>query len=128
MPGRRSATVIVTVRALPLVYSCSGCSSAGQLANYVAHALDRQGIAEMASIAGVGAGDVQQLGKAKSRFPVIVIDGCANACARRCLARHAIRPERHYVLSSFGVTKRIRAEFTAGEAERVLHAVVADLG
>jgi uncharacterized metal-binding protein len=114
-------------RPLPLVYCCSGSSSAGQLANHVAHALDRQGIAEMASIAGVGAHDPQHLGKAKSRFPLIVIDGCPNACARRCLARHAIEPERHYVLSTFGATKRIRAEFSAREAERVLHALVADL-
>ena len=31
----------------PLVYSCSGCSSAAQLANHVAVRLDRSGVAEM---------------------------------------------------------------------------------
>lgn len=31
---------------LPLVYSCSGCSSAAQMANYLAIQLDRQGDAE----------------------------------------------------------------------------------
>ena len=41
----------------PLVYSCSGCSSAAQLANHVALQLDRRGVAEMSCIAGVG-GDV----------------------------------------------------------------------
>ena len=30
---------------LPLVYSCSGCSSAAQLANHVALRLDRAGVA-----------------------------------------------------------------------------------
>lgn len=32
---------------LPLVYSCSGCSSAAQMANYLAVSLDRRGLAEM---------------------------------------------------------------------------------
>ncbi|TAK94969.1 MAG: zinc-binding protein, partial [Aquabacterium sp.] len=37
-----------------LVYACSGCSSAAQLANHLAVRLDREGIAEMSCIAGVG--------------------------------------------------------------------------
>jgi uncharacterized metal-binding protein len=45
---------------LPLVYACSGCSSAAQLANHVALQLDRRGVAEMSCIAGVG-GDVPYL-------------------------------------------------------------------
>ena len=39
---------------LPLVYSCSGCSSAAQLANHLAVRLDRDERAEMSCIAGVG--------------------------------------------------------------------------
>jgi len=39
---------------LPLVYSCSGCSSAAQLANQLAIRLDREGLAETSCIAGVG--------------------------------------------------------------------------
>ena len=46
-----------TARPAPIVYSCSGCSSAAQLANHVALRLDRCGAAEMSCIAGVG-GDV----------------------------------------------------------------------
>ena len=38
----------------PLVYSCSGCSSAAQMANYLAVQLDRKGVAEMSCIVGVG--------------------------------------------------------------------------
>jgi uncharacterized metal-binding protein len=43
-----------------LIYSCSGCSSAAQTANTVAVRIDRQGLAEMSCIAGVG-GDVPSL-------------------------------------------------------------------
>lgn len=39
---------------LPLVYACSGCSNAAQLANHFALRLTRAGLAEMSCIAGVG--------------------------------------------------------------------------
>lgn len=112
-------------RVLSVVYACSGCSSAGQLANHVAVLLDRQGLAEMASIAGIGAGDAQQLTRARSRFPIVAIDGCSNACARRCLERNGIVPARHHTLTSYGVVKRSCENFTAEEAERVLHSIAA---
>jgi uncharacterized metal-binding protein len=80
----------------------------------------------MGSIAGVGAADPQQLSKAKSRFPVIAIDGCANSCAARCLERHGIEPAHRYVLASFGVGKRSRAGFLPEEAQAALQAIRAD--
>lgn len=117
----------MAARTLPVVYACSGCTSAGQLADHVARRMDRSGVAEMASIAGIGAHDPQQLSRARSRFPIIAIDGCANACACRCLERHGVAPARHYVLARYGVTRRGRDEFTAEEAEHVLRAIVAEL-
>ena len=64
---------------LALVYACSGCSSAAQLANHVAVQLDRQGVAEMSCIAGVG-GDVPSLVKtATSGRAIVALDGCALA-------------------------------------------------
>ena len=47
---------------LPIVYSCSGCSSAAQMANQIAIKLDRTDVAEMSCIAGVG-GNVKKLVK-----------------------------------------------------------------
>lgn len=106
--------------AVPLVYSCSGCSSAAQSANYMALALDRAGQAEMSCIAGVG-GNVAPLVKlARSGRPVIAIDGCALACARQCLARAGVQPDRHVVLGELGVRKRPHLDFDQGEADRVL--------
>ena len=115
-------------RVLSVVYTCSGCSSAGQLANHVAVSLDRRGLAEMASIAGIGASDAQQLTRARSRFPIVAIDGCSNACARRCLERNGIVPARHHTLTDYGVIKRSREDFTAEEAERVLNLIAAEQG
>lgn len=105
--------------ALPLVYSCSGCSSAAQLANNLAVRLDREGLAEMSCIAGVG-GDVKSLlRKATSGRPIVVLDGCALHCARNCLQRHGVTPRLHLDLSGYGVKKRDHEDASVAETWRV---------
>lgn len=112
---------------LPLVYSCSGCSSAAQLANQVALQLDRQGVAEMSCIAGVG-GNVPKLMKvARSGRPIIALDGCPLVCVKSSLARHDITPTRHYQLQQYGIKKRPHQDFDPEQAAMVLERVVADL-
>lgn len=112
---------------LPLVYSCSGCSSAAQLTNQVALQLDRRGAAEMSCIAGVG-GDVPHLLKiARSGRPIVALDGCPLVCVKSCLSRHGIVADRHYQLQQYGVKKRYQQDFDPVEAERVIALVMADL-
>lgn len=112
---------------LPLVYSCSGCSSAAQMANHVALQLDRRNAAEMSCIAGVG-GDVPALVKvARSGRPVIAIDGCALACAKNCLQRHQVEPDMYYQLNQHGVKKRFHADFDPAEAEAVTTRISEDI-
>ena len=111
----------------PLVYSCSGCSSAAQLANHVAVRLDRSGVAEMSCIAGVG-GDVASLVKtAHSGRPIIALDGCPLVCVKSSLERHGITATRHYQLQQYGVRKRQHEDFDPAQAQQVLEQVVGDL-
>ena len=112
---------------LPLVYSCSGCSSAAQLANHVALRMDRDGLAEMSCISGVG-GDVPQLVRvATSGRPIVALDGCPLECVRHTLARHGVQPARHYQLHKYGVKKRKHQDFDPAQAADVLAQVAADL-
>ena len=112
---------------LPLVYSCSGCSSAAQLANQVAVRLDRSGVAEMSCIAGVG-GEVASLVKtARSGRPIIALDGCPLVCVKSSLARHGISATRHYQLQQYGVKKRQHEDYDPEQAQQVLDRVVGDL-
>lgn len=111
----------------PLVYSCSGCSSAAQLANHVAVQMDRRGVAEMSCIAGVG-GDVPQLVRvARSGRPILALDGCPLACVKNTLARHAVNPARHYLLHQYGVKKRTHQDYDPQQAAEVLAQIEADL-
>ncbi|QDZ28023.1 putative zinc-binding protein [Noviherbaspirillum sp. UKPF54] len=112
----------------PLVYSCSGCSSVAQMANYVAVQLDRRGIAEMSCIAGVG-GDVPHLLKiARSGRPIVALDGCPLACTKSTLARHGITPDHYHQFNDYGVKKRYHADFDAQDAEKIIEKVSASLG
>lgn len=109
---------------LPLVYSCSGCSSAAQTSNVVALALDRRNLAEMSCIAGVG-GDVPKLVKvAKSGRPIIAIDGCALSCVKSALARHGVQPVVWHELSQYEVEKVYGADPDQANVQKVLDIVI----
>lgn len=104
----------------PLLYSCSGCSSAAQMANYLAVQLDREGIAEMSCIAGVGGNVKKLVHTAASGRKIIVIDGCPLACSRACLANHAITADLEVELTGLGVKKINHVDFDKTQAHRIL--------
>lgn len=107
----------------PLLYSCSGCSSAAQMANYLALQLDRRTVAEMSCIAGVG-GNVKKLVRtALSGRKLIVIDGCPLACAKACLSNYNLQPNLHFELTSLGVAKKNHVDFDVQQANEVLELV-----
>ncbi len=107
----------------PLVYSCSGCSSAAQMANYLAVQLDRKGIAEMSCIAGVG-GNVKKLVRtAASGRKIIVIDGCPLACSKACLGNHSLMPDVHIELTAMGVKKLNHVDFNIHQANEILEQI-----
>lgn len=112
---------------LPLVYSCSGASSAAQMANHIAVKLDRLKVAEMSCIAGVG-GDVKPLVRtAKSGRPIIALDGCPLHCAAHILKRHGITADQHYDLSKMGIKKQYHADFDPQEAAQMLERIRDDI-
>ncbi|WP_090614863.1 putative zinc-binding protein [Natrinema salaciae] len=111
----------------PLVYACSGCSSAAQLANDLAVSLDRDGLAEMSCIAGVGGGVAPLVETATSGRPIVAIDGCPLECAKQCLDRHDVSPDLHYNLAEAGVSKEFHADYDEAEAATVRRELEADV-
>ena len=113
MSGRQAG------RKPPLVYACSGCSSAAQMANQMALWLDREGVAEMSCIAGVGGGVTGLVRTAQSGRAILALDGCVLACVSACLAQAGMVADEHVVLADFGVKKRKHADFDQDEAREV---------
>lgn len=112
---------------LPLVYSCSGASSAAQLANHNAVKMDRLKVAEMSCIAGLG-GDVKPLLRtAKSGRPIIAVDGCPLQCTAQILKRHGLIPDQHFELSKMGVPKKMHEDFDPKQASEALDDILNEL-
>ena len=110
---------------LPLVYSCSGCSSAAQTANTLALSLDRDGEAQMSCIAGVGADIPRFVRQATSGRPILALDGCPLACVRESLKRHGVKPDRYLQLHEQGVKKRYGHDPEDVDVRRLYPRVVA---
>ena len=88
----------------PLLFTCSGCSNAGLLADQVARELDRRGVAEMCCLAGVGAAKPLFLKKLVER-DVWVIDGCPIECSLGVFAQVHEHVDVHLRLHEYGVRK-----------------------
>ncbi|GLR64258.1 putative zinc-binding protein [Marinospirillum insulare] len=98
-------------QSFPIVYSCSGCSQVAQLANRVAVYLDRNQLAEMSCIAGIG-GRVKPLRRlARSGRPILVIDGCPLRCAQRSLNTIDVTEDHYILLSEEGLKKHCDEEY-----------------
>jgi len=112
---------------LPLVYSCSGCSSAAQMANDLAVRLDRERNAEMSCIAGVGSNVEPLVDTATSGRPMLVIDGCPLECARNCLEQHDVTPDRHVNLAKRGVPKEYHTDYDDDQAAALYEELVQEI-
>ena len=108
----------------PLVYACSGCASAGQMANFMALKLDRLGIAQMGCLSGVAAGLPHMVAEADSGRPLLVIDGCHHGCARLCIENQGLACDEHVVLTRLGARKRFHRDFPLEEAEGLADTIV----
>ena len=107
----------------PLVYSCSGCSSAAQMTNYLAIRLIEKAVGEMSCIAGVGGNVKKLVNTGLSGRKIVAIDGCPLACCKACLGNHSILPDYHFDLSQFGVSKKKHEDFDIEEANSILREV-----
>ncbi len=117
----------MAIKDMPLVYSCSGCSNIAQLANQVAVELDREEIAEMSCIAGVGGGVKSIVKQAQRATQIIALDGCALHCVKNCLAQHGISSAHHHTLTEYGIKKRKHFDFNQDDVKTVKELVLKDL-
>lgn len=81
-----------TVRLFPVLYACQGCARFGQAARDAGAILERRGVVELVWLGGLG-----NAAMPKSRYPILALDGCDEACARRWLEQRGVTPERSYV-------------------------------
>ena len=88
-----------------VVYACSGCSDAGELADRIARRLSQAGAAEMSCLAGIGGRVKSLVNKAASAERILAIDGCPLNCTRHTLELAGFKDFDHLELHKLGLRK-----------------------
>ncbi len=88
-----------------IVYACSGCSDAGEIADRVARQLTREGAAQMSCLAGIGGRVKSLLIKAENAERILVLDGCPLNCAAHTLRLAGFKNFDHLELHKIGIRK-----------------------
>jgi uncharacterized metal-binding protein len=89
----------------PIVYACSGCSDAGELADRIARQLTREGAAEMSCLAGIGGRVKSLVTRAENAERILAIDGCPLNCTRHTLELAGFKNFEHLELHKLGMRK-----------------------
>lgn len=79
-----------------LIFSCSGGSNVGQIANQATVKLTQEKVGKMFCLAGVGA-HIDSFIESSKDNQLVVIDGCPVACAKK-IFEHAHLPVSDYVV------------------------------
>ena len=88
-----------------VIYACSGCSDAGELADRAARALSQQQLGEMSCLAGIGGRVKPLMLKAQRAEHIVAIDGCPLNCARHTLELAGFTDIHHLELHRLGLRK-----------------------
>lgn len=88
-----------------VVYACSGCSDAGEIADRVARQLSREGAAKMSCLAGIGGRVKHLMSTAEKAERILVVDGCPLNCARHTLELAGFKKFDHLELHRIGIRK-----------------------
>jgi uncharacterized metal-binding protein len=96
---------MITKEERVVVYACSGCSDAGELADRIARKLARDGSAEMSCLAGIGGRVKPLMNKANAAERILAIDGCPLNCTRHTLELAGFKNFDHLELHALGFRK-----------------------
>jgi uncharacterized metal-binding protein len=88
-----------------VVYACSGCSDAGEIADRVARQLTRDGAAQMSCLAGIGGRVKSLVSMAEKAEHILVVDGCPLNCAAHTLKLAGFQKFDHLELHKIGIRK-----------------------
>lgn len=90
---------------MSLVFSCSGSADVGELADRVGRRMKKDGSGQLVCLALLAAGSQGLIDGARSADKVLVLDGCPQDCARKCLEKAGIEEITHLRVTDLGLEK-----------------------
>ena len=88
-----------------LIFPCSGGSDVGELSDRTARKLTNDGVGKMYCLAGIGGRVPGIMLSTQAVEEILVIDGCAQSCAKKTMEAAGITKFNHLTLSELGMTK-----------------------
>jgi uncharacterized metal-binding protein len=110
-----------------LIFSCSGGSNVGQIANQAAVDLTQAGKGRLFCLAGIGAHKSGMIESARAAELLVAIDGCPVKCAAETLEHLNLEPEVCLVVTELGIEKSPELSFDEDECRKVVEKVGHDI-
>ena len=88
-----------------LIFSCSGSSNVGQIANGTSIKLTQAGIGKFFCLAGIGGHVSGMIESTKAGKMLVAIDGCQVACAKKTLEHAGFNIDEYIQVTDLGIEK-----------------------
>ena len=89
-----------------LIFTCSGASNVGQVANQAALDLQQEGVGRMLCLAGIGGHVSGMIASARAGKRLLGIDGCPIACTKKTMEHAGLPLNDYLVITELGFEKK----------------------
>jgi len=102
-----------------LIFSCSGSSNVGQVANLAALKLTQDGVGRMFCLAGIGGHVSGMIESTKAGKMIVGIDGCPVGCAKKVLEHAGFKTQEYIQVTEMGLEKNHSFDYPRSEVDKV---------
>ena len=102
-----------------LIFSCSGSSNVGQIANQTAVTLAQKGIGRYFCLAGIGGHVSGMIESTKAGKLLIAIDGCPVGCAKKTLEHTGFKIDEYVQVTDLGIEKNHDLNILAPDVDKM---------
>ena len=108
-----------------LIFPCSGGSNVGQIANQAGVKLNQNGMGNFFCLAGIGGHVSGMIESTKAGKRLVVIDGCAVACAKKTLEHTGFNIDEYVQVTDLGIEKNHNFNLDPSDVGKVTDYVAA---
>jgi uncharacterized metal-binding protein len=102
-----------------LIFSCSGSSNVGQIANGASIKLTQAGIGKFFCLAGIGGHVSGMIESTKAGKMLVAVDGCQVACAKKTLEHAGFNIDEYVQVTELGIEKDHNLDLNPSNVEKV---------
>jgi uncharacterized metal-binding protein len=102
-----------------LIFSCSGSSNVGQIANGASIKLTQGGMGKFFCLAGIGGHVSGMIESTKAGKMLVAIDGCPVACAKKTLEHTGFNIDEYVQVTELGIEKNHDLNLTSADVDKV---------